>query len=301
MCPDALSRIDFSRVLVVVSSNLYGIPNPLAAYEDIARSKGVLMLDDAAQAIGARIGGRAVGAFGDAGLYSFDKGKIICTIQGGAIVANDGALATAIDAEFTGVPPCPARDSATNAAKLLVYAACLHPAPYGLIRRLPFLGLGRTEYHTPSPETRLGALQTGMAAELMQRAGELNAARRATADGLRAQLQECTGLVLPSVPEGAEPVYARFPVRVRDAQRRAGLVEALEAAGIGATVSYPSALPDVPEVRGLLRSPDDDFPGARELARQIVTLPTHGYCPPDLGSRVRGIVRQCLSPAASVG
>ena len=295
MCPDALSRLDYSRVLAVASSNLYGIPNPLPAYEDIARDRDVLMFDDAAQAIGARIRGRPAGAFGDVGLYSFDKGKIICTIQGGALVARDGPVATAIESAYAGVPLCGARESAANAVKLLVYVACLSPAPYGLIRRLPFLGLGRTDYHTPSPETRLGALQSGIAAELMARLELLNAGRRAVADDLREHLEGIPGLELPAVPPDAEPVYARFPVRVLDARLRGEFVDALQAAGIGATVSYPSALPDVAEVRALLRSADDHFPGARQLARQIVTLPTHGYCPPDLGRRVREVAGRCLS------
>ena len=300
MCPDALSRLDFSRVLAVVSSNLYGIPNPLPAYEDIARERGVLMLDDAAQAIGARIQGRPAGSFGDVGLYSFDKGKIICTIQGGALVARDGPLATAIEAAYAGVPRCPARESAANAVKLVVYVACLSPLPYGLIRRLPFLGLGRTDYHTPSPETRLGALQSGIAAELMARVEVLNAERRAVAADLSEQLGGIPGLQLPAVPPDAEPVYARFPVRMLDPRLRSGFVDALQAAGIGATVSYPSALPDVPEVRASLRSTDGQFPGARDLARQIITLPTHGYCPPDLGRRVREVANGCLPRVAAV-
>lgn len=299
MCPHALSRLDFSRVLAIISSNLYGIPNPLPAYESIARSHGVMMLDDAAQALGAQIGRRPVGAFGDAGLYSFDKGKIICTIQGGAIVAGDTALAAAIDVQYERLAACPAAESALNAAKLVIYSACLHPALYALIRRLPFLGLGRTDYHTRSPETRLGSLQTGMATQLIARQEALNSVRRTNAARLVEALHDVAGLILPVIGDDARPVYARFPVRVRDAGQRSRLVGALESAGIGATVSYPSALPDVPEVRALSRPPRANFPGARELARQIVTLPTHGYCPPDLAWRIRRVVQRCrLSPAS---
>jgi len=288
-------------VLAVVSSNLYGIPNPLAEYEAIARRKGVFMLDDAAQALGARVGDRAAGSFGDAGLYSFDKGKIICTIQGGAMVAGDGALAAAINDQFAAVPPCPGTEAAGNVLKLLVYTLCLHPAPYGLIRSLPFLGLGRTDYHTPSPVTRLAAFQAGVAAVLLPKLRELNAVREHNAAGLAAALHDLPGIALPTVAHDARPVYARFPIRIRNAARRADVVAALESAGIGATVSYPSALPDVPEVKAQLRPHGDNFPGARELARQIVTLPTHGYCPPDLGARVRGIVLRALSSPAPTG
>lgn len=85
---DSLAGVDFSRVLAVVSANLYGLPNDLEATESLARHHGIFMLDDAAQALGARYRGRPAGNFGDVGLYSFDKGKNITTLQGGALVAD---------------------------------------------------------------------------------------------------------------------------------------------------------------------------------------------------------------------
>jgi perosamine synthetase len=89
-------------------------------------------------------------------------------------------------------------------------------------------------------------------------------------------------------------VYARFPLRVADPAKRARLIAALDAGGIGATASYPLSLADVPEVAARLPAADLKMPGARMLAAQIVTLPTHGYCPPDLGERVRAIAADVL-------
>lgn len=286
MDPEALERIDFSRVLAVVSANLYGLPNALTQIERIARERGVYMLDDGAQALGAGIDGRAVGSFGDAGLYSFDKGKIICTIQGGAIVARDGAVAQSIAREIDALPTSSMFETLGNCIKLPIYAICLRPSLYGIVRKAPFLGLGRTEFETRYPIARLSALQTGLAADLSAKIATLNERRRGVASQLTAALSDLPGLALPRLAPSCIPAYARFPIRVLDADARDDHIRTLDAAGVGATASYPCALIDVPEVRAMLRDPAPT-PGARQLASQIVTLPTHGYCPKNLGERVR--------------
>jgi perosamine synthetase len=296
MDPAALERCDFSRVLAVVTANLYGIPNALPALERIARERGVYLLDDGAQALGARCGDRAVGTFGDAGLFSFDKGKIICTIQGGVMVtqAARGAVPEAIAAEAKRLPASATGESLMNAIKLPVYVLGLRPSMYGMIRRLPFLGLGRTDYEPRYPIARLGRLQVGVARRLLPRLATLNEQRRANAAQLTRALSGMRGVELPSIPADALPAYARFPLRVADSAKRARLIAALDAGGIGATASYPLSLADVPEVAARLPAADLNVPGARTLAAQIVTLPTHGYCPPDLGARVRAIAAEIL-------
>jgi dTDP-4-amino-4,6-dideoxygalactose transaminase len=289
MDPRALEKTDMSRALAVVSSNLYGIPNDLPAIEKIARDRGIFMLDDSAQAFGARVGGRAVGAFGDAGLYSFDKGKVICTIQGGAVVCRNPRVAAAIGALIDALPSSTLAETFGNCLKLPIYAVCLRPALYGAIRSLPFLGLGRTMYEERYPIATLSAPQMGVAVELLRRLEGIAADRRARAARLHAALAGLPGIALPTVAPGAEPAWVRFPLRVTDPAARDAVVAAIDSAGIGATTSYPLALCDVPEVAARLRS-QEPMPGARLLASQIVTLPTHGFCPAGYEQRIRATV-----------
>jgi len=287
MDPRLLERRDFSRTLAVISANLYGMPNELAAIEGICRQRGVFLLDDSAQALGASLDGRAVGSFGDAGLYSFDKGKIISTMQGGAIVCRGGELATAIEAEVAKLPPSTAIETCGNLARLVIYSVGLRPSLYGIVRRLAGGSLGRTPYETTYPIARLSDFQTALAARLAGRVESLNAGRRSQAASLAAALHDLPGLaqVLPVI--GARGAYARYPVLVQEPARRAAALALLDSAGIGATASYPAALCDVPEVRAKLPAGDADCPVARQTARSIMTLPTHAYCPPDLGSQAR--------------
>ena len=65
--PAALAGADCRRVLAIVATNLYGCPNDLPHLEAFARERDLLVVDDAAQAMGAAIGNRSSGTFGDAG------------------------------------------------------------------------------------------------------------------------------------------------------------------------------------------------------------------------------------------
>jgi perosamine synthetase len=290
---DRLRAQDFSRVLAVVSSNLYGLPNDLAAIETICRERGVYFLDDAAQALGARVADRPVGAFGDAGIYSFDKGKIISTIQGGAIVCAPGALAARIAEQVVALPASRPTERAANFLKLGVYAVFLRPALYPLIRMLPFTGLGHTPYETRYPVTTLARFQSAVALRLLARLDQLAASRRRHAGLLQAALQSLPGIETFRSVSGSVAAYARYPVRIGAPDRRKDLIGALNRAGIGATASYPLCLADVPEVRARQRAGNTDYPAARRIASTIFTLPTHAYCPPDLAERVSMVIRAC--------
>lgn len=285
---DALAGIDFSRVLAIVSANLYGLPNELDELEDCARRHGVYLVDDAAQGLGARYRQRPVGSFGEVGLYSFDKGKNITTLQGGVLVADDADLVAALDATLAErLAPRPVGTVATL-LKLPAYALFLRPSVYGLVRRLP-LGLGLTPWETDYPLAPFSRALAGLASLQLERLAEVTATRVRNAARLGAALEGLAGVSAVRVLPGAEPVYPRYPVLV-EAARRAERIAALEHAGIGATASYPSALIDVPEVARRLPADQRPTPGAREVVSRIVTLPTHGYSPPDLAARVAAVL-----------
>ena len=294
MDPEALLKFDFSRVLAIVTANLYGIPNQLQRIEAIAREHGVWMLDDSAQALGATHAGRQVGGFGDIGLYSFDKGKNITSLEGGALVASHAELAAALDRRHAQLHSSSAIRTATTIVKLAAYATLLRPSLYGLVRKLPGLGLGRTLYDETYPVERYSDTLAGFAGTLLNKLPALTQGRRDQAAALNRELSKITGVRLVDLPPDSQPAYARLPFLVADTSRRAALLENLEAAGIGATASYPSALGDVPEVAASLPASDRNMPGARRVASSIVTLPTHSYCPPDLPARVAQAVRKAL-------
>ena len=289
-----LERMDFSNVLCIVTSNLYGIPDDLAAVERIAARHEVNLLDDAAQCMGGRVNGRFAGTFGDAGFFSLDKGKNITTIEGGIIVTRFDEIAAALRIEFERLPGSEISRSAINFLKMILYASFLKPGLYWIPNRLPFLGLGSTVYSEEYPVEKYEAAFAGLGVRLLGRLREINQARIDNAQFLRTGLEGTPRLVLPSPREDASPVYLRFPMRILDEDRRNRCIAELNRIGISASPSYPGAINDIPEIRPELRKEDAELPGGRALARQIATLPTHHYVRrADLAAMVDVLRREC--------
>lgn len=282
----ALEQFDYSRVLAIVTANLYGIPNQLDAIESLAKRAGVLLLDDAAQSLGAMLGGRPAGGFGDVGLYSFDKGKNITSLEGGALIASDPTLSASIDARYNALPTTAASKTAMTIVKLGAYSLLLRPWLYDYVRQLPGLGLGRTLYEDDYPLQKYSRPLAGFASSLFEQLQSLSERRRANALALTTALRALPQLQFIEPPANSLPAYTRLPLLVTDPARRDAVIERLNEAGIGATASYPCALCDVPEVARTLPQSDLRMPAAQRVAASIVTLPTHPYCPPDLPARV---------------
>ena len=109
---------------------------------------------------------------------------------------------------------------------------------------------------------------------MLRRLDEFTSARRANAAALLAELR-AIGLDTVEPHAGTAPAYLRLPVLLAGEREQSAAIAALNSAGIGATGSYPASIADVPELRNDLADPRPVATGGREIARRIVTLPTH--------------------------
>jgi len=279
---DALARVDTRRVLALVSSNLFGVPNDLPYLETFAADRGLWMVDDAAQALHAQVGGRRVGTFGHAGLFSFDKGKNITTVQGGVLVSRHAELCLRLQHSLGDLPLPSARQVAAEMSKLAAYAVLLHPRLYWLPHRL--LPLGRTPWDLAYPVQGYSSRLAPMAHLLLDRLEEITAGRIQRAGRLTMALRSSSiaGKVgmptaRPREAAGHRPVFLRFPLLLPDPGSREEALRRLDEAGLGGSASYPRALLDVPELQPFLARGVEDTPGARQIAERLLTLPTHAY------------------------
>ncbi|MEZ5287575.1 MAG: DegT/DnrJ/EryC1/StrS family aminotransferase [Vicinamibacterales bacterium] len=294
-----LDEANWSRAVAVIATNLYGIPNDLPALAARARRHGVFLVDDAAQAMGAAVGGRRSGAWGDAGLFSFDKGKNVSAIDGGIVTTTSAAIAAALDAETAQLQPPGAAASGAHVVKALAYAVLLHPTLYAIPTRIPQLALGKTVFTTDFPLERADPTLLSLALVMMRRLDAFTTARRANAALCpgRARARRRHHDDRPAVRRDGRlpPVSGALPRRGRPrsrdrgpdpgGHRRHGLLSRVAGRRRRAR-------------RRVGRAPSP-AEGGRAVARRIMTLPTHPFVTRADIARAVAIIERGISTACA--
>jgi hypothetical protein len=169
-------------------------------------------------------------------------------------------------------PPCGGAGELRVAMRALAQALLGRPEVYGLPAAIPWLHLGETRYQSPREPramSRTAAAVLERTLPLATREAEL---RRANALALLQCVESCAGVRAITAPPGATPGFLRLPLKI--ARGIHGFADPGLARRAGAAPGYPTTLAALPAVqRRLVRS--RRWPGAEELVRELVTLPTH--------------------------
>ena len=192
------------RTAAIVPVHLYGVPVDLGTLRELATARGLFVLGDAAQAHGARRGGRDVGALGDAAAFSFYPAKNLGAFgDGGAITTADAALAQ-------------------RASRLRSYGGRTND---------------RYRFDEPGVNSRLDPLQAAALRVKLAVLEDWNERRRRHAEAYRRDLAEVAELTLPASTEGGvDCVHHLFCIRHPHRER---LAEHLAAHGIATQIHYP--------------------------------------------------------------
>jgi dTDP-4-amino-4,6-dideoxygalactose transaminase len=275
---EQFNSIDFSRVLCVVSGNLYGYPNDLKTIESITEKAGCYLLDDAAQSMNAMIDQRYAGTWGDIGLYSLDKGKNITSLQGGIIVTDNDQIASWIGQQLDTLPLPSVKQQLADGLKLIAYMLMLKPYFYWIPANIPALGLGKTVYTTDYLFFRYSRSMAALAWRLFNRIDEISRQRTERARRMVDQLQDINGIkFIQKVNDSALPVYLRLPILVNSSKNRDAIIAELTKAGIGASCSYPQSIADLDNIRNFTVIHNNVASSGQYIARHILTLPSLAY------------------------
>lgn len=275
--PDSLDRALDAGAGTVVAAHLYGVPVRLDEVAGRADDAGALLVEDAAQGVGAEHGGRPLGSHGSVSILSFGRGKGLSGGGGGALLAHDDRGEAVVEAK--GEPGRPGGRGLRELAAAAAQWALGRPALYGLPAALPFLELGETVYRSPRPPAEiptacLAVLERSWGPSLREAEGRRRRARRLL-DAVRA-----AGDLEPvrAPPEG-RPGWLRLPVLARSAAARERLAGPA-ARRLGVMTGYPRPLHRLEACREALAGgrvpPEEELAGAATLARSLYTLPVHG-------------------------
>lgn len=239
MEPASLAREMSPRVRAVIPVHLYGQCADLDAIAAIAAESGAVLLEDCAQAHGARDRGRPAGSVGAAGAVSFYPTKNLGAFgDAGALVTNDAALAERF-------------------ARLRNYG-----------------NRGGFDFVEPGRNERLDELHAAILRVKLRHLDAGNERRRANAARYREALADAK-VALPAERPEAHHVYHQFVVR---SARRDAFRDHLAARGVPTLVHYPLALHEVDALRGRAVFAAEPV-GAAEAARTIASLPIYPELP----------------------
>jgi dTDP-4-amino-4,6-dideoxygalactose transaminase len=253
----------------VVAAHFYGVPVDVPRVVALADAAGALVIDDAAQGLGAVVGGRPAGALGHLGVLSFGRGKGRTGGGGGALLALDDAGAALLESVRDAVGA--AGRGTGSLARLAAQWALGRPPLYRIPASIPQLGLGETRYHDPVPVTAMPAACAAALAAGWQRSREEVAVRRRVAAAWRAS-RATHGWQFPeSDASASERGELRLAALVPE--KGPAVVARL---GLGAASAYPCILPVLPVFAGRAGS-EGDWPGASRLVQHLITLPCHRY------------------------
>lgn len=268
---------------IVVAASLLGVPCNVAELEPLCRETGAFLVDDAAQTLGARPGGRPAGSFGDAGIFSTGRGKIISGFHGGILTVRDPRLSGAAGRRFRALPAHGLGASLAALTLYLLSPLLQHPRLFWLPAAIPALGIGRTVFDPSFPVDRLRPLSRRVLGSAAPDVGTANLRRRQAAGAWMRSLEGLPVRFLAS----ETAVYPRLGALLPDRAAAERCVAAAREAGVMASRLYPRVLADLPELAGR-RMEDGEVSGARSLCDRLVTLPTHRYLSSADMARLRG-------------
>jgi dTDP-4-amino-4,6-dideoxygalactose transaminase len=222
------------RTRAIVSVDLFGIVHDLAPLRE--RAPGVPIVEDAAQALGASLGGAAAGTLGDVGVFSFFPSKALGAAgDAGASVTNDERLASRM-------------------AEVRSH------------------GAGKTyEWEIRGGNYRLDALQAAILQVKLEHLPARLARRRANGERLVAAARR--GGLLPLVGRpGCAPMFAPLALRAVDRRRNEWLAH-LRELGVDARVHYPTTLAASPPF--IRYAGGETFPEAERATLELLSVPCH--------------------------
>ncbi len=273
----------------VIATHMFGCAEGIGEIASLCHAKGVPLIEDCAQALGARVQGRHAGTWGDVGLLSFGLAKNLNVFRGGIVIARDGGLAARVRSAMQGWK--------ANSRSLLSRLACnyllrrfltkdevfsgfvqpfvrwlyLH-GPRALEWRLHGERMPQRRDNLPGRYQRqCHPLMWDMTAAQFRSLDQHTAERVQYAEAYRSGLDEIPDVQLPVARHDGSHIYLAYPIQVaqRDALIRYLVIHGRDITA--ASYSDNSSASCFREYRA-------DCPVARQAAASVVLLPTYpGY------------------------
>jgi len=225
-----------------------GLPCHIRELQEIAKDKDLILIEDAAESMGASIDGRKVGSFSDATMFSFCGNKVITTGEGGMVVTDSKEI--------------------WERLKLIRSHGRLEVEPYfATTKSLDYIALGYN--------WRMSSIAAALGVSQMKKLDRVIEMRRRNAEYLGSKLSKISGVELQNPPKEYFHVYQMYTIRVKGAKNvRDTLKDHLATKGIMSKVYFdPVHLTSF--YRRKFQCKRGDLPITENLSEEVLTLPMY--------------------------
>ena len=253
IAPEAIEAAITPRTRAVIPVHLYGHPCDMDRLLDLARAHGLLVIEDAAHAVGAEWRGRRVGSLGDATAFSFYATKNMTTGEGGMVTTDDEEWAD----------------------RMRVWL--LHGMSRDAWKRYAANGSWYYEVVLPGLKYNMTDLQAALGLRQLERLEEMLRRRAAIAARYTEAFRDLPELILPAHRPEVRHAWHLYPIRVRHERMTIGrneFIEALRREGIATSVHF-IPLHRHPYYRDRFGLRPADFPVADDAYQRLVSLPLY--------------------------
>jgi perosamine synthetase len=266
MTADRIDAAITPKTKAITVVHFVGIPCEMESIAELARDRGIPLIEDCALAVGARRNGVHVGLFGDAGCFSFYPVKHITTAEGGMFVTRHAEVAQKV-------------------AKLRAHGVDRTHAERGVagMYDVPSIGLN---YRLSEPQAALGRSQLRRISENLER-------RSSNFQAIHDGLAELEGIYVLDGPGNSHYCLSA----VLDAQlgeRRADIVAGLTAGGIGTSLYYPQPVPRMGYYREKYGYDASAYPNATAVSDRSIALPVGPHLADGDAAFVAGALRSLV-------
>lgn len=277
--PEALARACDQDTLAVIPTHLGGRVAAIGPVAAVARQVGAFVVEDAAQAFGARQDGRSVGLAGDAGFFSLAAGKGLSLYEGGIWVAGDPELRREIVRVSGEIVPARPLFEAWRCLQLLGLAALYRPRLLRYAYGMPLRhALGREDpvaaagdlFSSDIPLHRVSGWRRSVGSRALARLPGFQAALTARAAARLPRLARLQGVKVFADGPGGEGTWPVLMLTTASAAQRDAALRELWGSGRGVARMFAHALPDYDYLHPWLEP--RSCPNARDFAARSFTI-----------------------------
>jgi len=288
---DELQKKVGEKTLAVIVVHLYGIPVNIDRIQTLCQDNETFLVEDAAQAFGntfSETPDMKLGMAGDAGFFSFGRGKPISILHGGILTLKSNEIYKKAVNLYERMSGCSPIQGVNYCLLVGLYSLFSHPRLYWLPQRIPFLNLGGTVFE-PEFDTSWGHnLAIKLAGQMLE---SIERDKKVRGNNTKWYSDNLKGYQSTSIRLVPDYPYLRYPLLMDDVDLRNRILEALVAQGTGATGSYPAPLNQLPKLNDVLKD-SRIYNNARKISTSIVTLPLHSGVKEADREKIVRIVRQ---------